>query len=105
VVRGRPATKWGTNVGSTIVGSTATVRGVGWRRRGDAGSGIDADLLGRLGEPFLTTKATVTGLGLAVVMAVVRAHHGKLQLRSRVGRGTCVRVELPLIVGQPAEVA
>ncbi|NWC82305.1 PAS domain-containing protein [Pseudomonas putida] len=71
----------------------------------DAGSGIDADLLGRLGEPFLTTKATGTGLGLAVVMAVVRAHHGKLQLRSRVGRGTCVRVELPLIGGQPAEVA
>jgi len=69
----------------------------------DAGSGIEADLLGRLGEPFLTTKATGTGLGLAVVKAVVRAHQGKLQLRSRVGRGTCVTVALPLIVAQPAE--
>ncbi|MFJ2980925.1 MULTISPECIES: sensor histidine kinase [unclassified Pseudomonas] len=69
----------------------------------DAGSGIDADLLGRLGEPFLTTKATGTGLGLAVVKAVVRAHQGTLQLRSKVGRGTCVTVGLPLIVGQPAE--
>ncbi|MDH0132527.1 sensor histidine kinase [Pseudomonas shirazica] len=69
----------------------------------DAGSGIDADLLGRLGEPFLTTKATGTGLGLAVVKAVVRAHQGTLRLRSKVGRGTCVRVELPLIGGQLAE--
>ncbi|WP_313432098.1 ATP-binding protein [Pseudomonas sp.] len=70
----------------------------------DAGSGIDAQLLGRLGEPFLTTKATGTGLGLAVVNAVVRAHQGTLALRSKVGRGTCVKVELPLIGGQAAEV-
>ncbi|MFT0516879.1 sensor histidine kinase [Pseudomonas faucium] len=69
----------------------------------DAGSGIAPELLGRLGEPFLTTKATGTGLGLAVVKAVVRAHQGSLQLRSRVGRGTCVTVVLPLIDGQSAE--
>ena len=69
----------------------------------DAGCGIDADLLGRLGEPFLTTKATGTGLGLAVVKAVVRAHQGVISLRSKVGRGTFVRVELPLIDGQLAE--
>ncbi|AYG46015.1 PAS domain-containing protein [Pseudomonas sp. Leaf58] len=69
----------------------------------DAGSGIEAHLLGRLGEPFLTTKATGTGLGLAVVKAVVRAHQGTLSLRSKVGRGTCVRVALPLIDGQLAE--
>lgn len=69
----------------------------------DAGCGIAADVLGRLGEPFVTTKATGTGLGLAVVKAVVRAHQGNVRLRSKVGRGTCVRVELPLIDGQPAE--
>ena len=63
----------------------------------DAGSGIDAELLGRLGEPFLTTKATGTGLGLAVVQAVARAHQGVLRLRSRPGRGTCAHVVLPLI--------
>ncbi|MFB4393844.1 MULTISPECIES: PAS domain-containing sensor histidine kinase [unclassified Pseudomonas] len=68
----------------------------------DAGSGIDAQLLARLGEPFLTTKSTGTGLGLAVVKAVVRAHQGELALRSKVGRGTCVRVVLPLIVAQEA---
>ncbi|CAM3849597.1 Signal transduction histidine-protein kinase AtoS [Pseudomonas reidholzensis] len=69
----------------------------------DAGCGIDAPLLARLGEPFLTTKATGTGLGLAVVQAVVRAHQGTLQLRSKVGRGTVVRVVLPLIGELPAE--
>ncbi|MNZ86813.1 Sensor protein ZraS [compost metagenome] len=63
----------------------------------DAGAGIDSALLARLGEPFLTTKATGTGLGLAVVKAVARAHQGTLQIRSRPGRGTCVLVTLPLI--------
>ncbi|PSS56367.1 PAS domain-containing sensor histidine kinase [Pseudomonas sp. BBP2017] len=63
----------------------------------DAGAGIDSALLARLGEPFLTTKATGTGLGLAVVKAVARAHQGTLQLRSRPGRGTCALVTLPLI--------
>ncbi|TDF77509.1 PAS domain-containing sensor histidine kinase [Pseudomonas sp. H9] len=63
----------------------------------DAGAGIDSALLARLGEPFLTTKATGTGLGLAVVKAVARAHQGALQLRSKPGRGTCALVTLPLI--------
>ncbi|MNF43459.1 Sporulation kinase E [compost metagenome] len=63
----------------------------------DNGAGIEPALLARLGEPFLTTKATGTGLGLAVVKAVARAHQGTLRLRSRQGRGTCALVELPLI--------
>jgi two-component system sensor histidine kinase FlrB len=63
----------------------------------DNGPGIDAETLVRLGEPFFTTKTTGTGLGLAVVQAVVRAHQGELQLRSRVGRGTCATLVLPLI--------
>ncbi|WP_312935390.1 ATP-binding protein [Pseudomonas sp.] len=71
-------------------------------RISDAGSGIDPALLKRLGEPFLTTRPTGTGLGLAVVNAVVRAHQGRVDIRSRVGRGTCVKVSLPLI-GMPAE--
>ncbi len=63
----------------------------------DNGSGIEPKVLERLGEPFFTTKATGTGLGLAVVTAVVRAHHGDLSLRSRLGRGTCALLSLPLI--------
>ncbi|QKE63062.1 ATP-binding protein [Aquipseudomonas campi] len=63
----------------------------------DNGEGIDPTTLARLGEPFFTTKTTGTGLGLAVVQAVARAHQGELQLRSRVGRGTCATLVLPLL--------
>lgn len=62
----------------------------------DSGSGIDAAVLERLGEPFFTTKANGTGLGLTVVKAVARAHQGELSLRSRPGCGTCALVTLPL---------
>jgi two-component system sensor histidine kinase FlrB len=63
----------------------------------DNGSGMDAAALARIGEPFFTTKTTGTGLGLAVVTAVARAHQGRVQYRSRIGRGTCATVCLPLI--------
>jgi len=70
----------------------------------DNGPGIEPALLARLGEPFLTTKATGTGLGLAVVKAVARAHHGELQLLSRPGRGTCARLVIPLLLAGPQEI-
>ena len=63
----------------------------------DNGPGIDSATLARLGEPFFTTKTTGTGLGLAVVKAVARAHQGDVQLRSRQGRGTCAILTLPLL--------
>jgi len=63
----------------------------------DNGSGIDAQALARIGEPFFTTKTTGTGLGLAVVTAVTRAHQGQVKYLSRLGRGTCAVVSLPLI--------
>ncbi|MEE4124470.1 ATP-binding protein [Pseudomonas viridiflava] len=63
----------------------------------DNGIGMDQAALARIGEPFFTTKTTGTGLGLAVVTAVTRAHQGGVQYRSRVGRGTCAIVSLPLI--------
>jgi two-component system sensor histidine kinase FlrB len=67
----------------------------------DNGPGIDGVTLARLGEPFFTTKTTGTGLGLAVVKAVARAHQGELLLRSRPGRGTCALLTLPLIPAAP----
>ena len=69
----------------------------------DSGSGIEPKVLERLGEPFFTTRATGTGLGLAVVNAVARAHQGQLLLHSRPGRGTCALLSLPLIPGEAQE--
>lgn len=63
----------------------------------DNGSGIEPQALARMGEPFFTTKTTGTGLGLAVVTAVTRAHQGQVSYLSRLGRGTCAVVSLPLI--------
>ena len=43
----------------------------------------------------------LSGLGLAVVKAVARAHQGQLLLQSRAGRGTCAIVSLPLLNAAP----
>uniref|UniRef100_UPI0030DD752D sensor histidine kinase n=1 Tax=Pseudomonas sp. EL_65y_Pfl2_R95 TaxID=3088698 RepID=UPI0030DD752D len=67
----------------------------------DDGPGIDAQTLARLGEPFFTTKTTGTGLGLAVVKAVAKAHQGELKLLSKPGRGTSALLILPLICTAP----
>jgi two-component system, NtrC family, sensor histidine kinase HydH len=62
----------------------------------DAGVGMDARMLERATDQFFTTKPAGTGLGLSFAERVARAHQGKLELYSQVGRGTTVRVWLPL---------
>jgi len=62
----------------------------------DNGSGIPEQLLGRLFEPYMTTKQRGTGLGLAIVKKIVEEHGGKINIESRVSSGTCVSVVLPL---------
>lgn len=61
----------------------------------DAGPGIAPELLPNLGELFVTTKAQGTGLGLAVVKAVARAHQGRFSLQSKQGQGTCASLFIP----------
>lgn len=68
----------------------------------DNGPGIEPHVVARLGEPFFTTRTGGTGLGVAVAKAVARAHQGELRLRSRVGRGTCALLTLPLLPDAPA---
>jgi two-component system NtrC family sensor kinase len=64
----------------------------------DTGHGMSAEQLRRAFEPFYTTKAPGrgTGLGLVIVDHIVRAHGGQLLAESEPGRGTVVRVTLPL---------
>lgn len=66
-----------------------------WIRVCDKGPGMPAELLASVGDLFVTTKAQGTGLGLSVVKAVARAHHGKFLLQSTVGKGTCASLLLP----------
>ena len=63
----------------------------------DRGEGISPDILERLNaeEAFVSTKSQGTGLGLAVVRAVLKAHRGKLSIHSDPGHGTDIRVTLP----------
>ena len=66
-----------------------------WIRVCDKGPGMPAELLSSVGDLFVTTKAQGTGLGLSVVKAVARAHHGKFLLQSTLGKGTCASLLLP----------
>jgi len=69
----------------------------------DTGEGIPEDVLPRVFEPFFTTKADGTGLGLAIAKRFVDQNGGTLTIDSRVGRGTSVRITLPVVrVAQPA---
>ena len=68
----------------------------------DAGPGIAADLLPRLGRPFAGTEAEYSrsgggaGLGLAIVRGLAELHGGGVRIRSTVGIGTIVLVQLPV---------
>jgi signal transduction histidine kinase len=62
----------------------------------DSGPGIDPRILPEIFDPFFTTKEAGTGLGLSIVRKIVDQHGGRIELDSRPGRGTLVRVELPV---------
>jgi PAS domain S-box-containing protein len=71
----------------------------------DTGVGIPAEHLGKILDPFFTTKeeGRGTGLGLAICRRIVQEHHGTLTIQSEVGKGTTVRIVLPLRNGTNVE--
>lgn len=72
-----------------------------WVSVADTGGGIPQEQLNRIFEPFYTTKKKGSGLGLMIVQRIVRAHGGRMDLESHVGRGTTFRVWLPLHERKP----
>jgi signal transduction histidine kinase len=66
-----------------------------WVSVTDTGGGIPQEQSNRIFEPFYTTKKKGSGLGLMIVQRIVRAHNGRIELDSHVGRGTTFRIWLP----------
>ena len=71
---------------------------------GDSGSGIEAEHLRRIYDPFFTTKTAVaagqrrgTGLGLSVSYGIIQEHAGKIQVESKTGQGTTFYLEFPML--------
>jgi len=62
----------------------------------DEGAGMDAVTCQRVFDPFYSTKFTGRGLGMAVVLGIVRGHGGTILIDSKLGRGSSVKVALPL---------
>jgi len=62
----------------------------------DTGSGIPKEVIGRMFEPFFSTKAVGRGLGLATVFGIVDVHNGGIAIVSEPGKGTSFRVWLPV---------
>jgi signal transduction histidine kinase len=63
----------------------------------DTGSGIAAEDLEKLFDPFFSTRFTGRGLGLSVVLGLVQAHGGAVSVASRPAAGSVFRVHLPVL--------
>jgi signal transduction histidine kinase len=86
--------------GGTLRCRTDLVSGANFIRLSvsDSGSGIPREIRGRIFEPFFTTKpkGQGTGMGLAMVYAIVQNHAGSIEVESEVGQGTTFHLSLPL---------
>ncbi|MDD2883779.1 MAG: bacteriohemerythrin [Dechloromonas sp.] len=69
-----------------------------WFEIEDTGSGMSEAVQKRIFEPFYTTKPVGKGTGLGLSISydiIVKKHHGRMDVRSTVGKGSCFRICLP----------
>ena len=69
----------------------------------DTGPGIPTEDVGKVFDPFFSTRDAGTGLGLTIVHRIIDEHHGHIEVESGPG-GTMFRVSLPVVVGVLEEV-
>ncbi len=62
----------------------------------DNGIGMDSDTLGRIFEPYFTTKANGTGLGMTMSYKIIKEFGGDIQVKSEKGKGTVFLISLPV---------
>lgn len=62
----------------------------------DSGGGISPENMSKIFEPYFTTKAGGSGLGLLIVRRIVREHGGEIDLASDLGKGLTITIRLPL---------
>jgi len=62
----------------------------------DTGAGIAPEFIGKMFDPFFSTKGGGTGLGLSIARRIVEGHNGTISARSRLGEGTVVTMKFPV---------
>jgi signal transduction histidine kinase len=81
--------------GGRLTISTEASNGKVCMEIGDTGSGMSADQVKHIFEPFNTTKSRGLGLGMPYAQKIVRQHGGQIVVESEPGKGTQVKIELP----------
>jgi two-component system sensor histidine kinase HydH len=69
----------------------------------DTGSGIAENQMENLFEPFYTTKASGTGLGLPLVLNTIQSHGGTIGVQSTPGKGTVFSLYIPVEAQSPQQ--
>jgi signal transduction histidine kinase len=82
--------------GGSIEISTKTMQDSVIIELSDTGSGIPEELLGKVFEPFFSTRENRIGMGLPLVRQIVAEHLGEIKVRSEVGKGTTFEMIFPV---------
>ncbi|MCR4288378.1 MAG: ATP-binding protein [Deltaproteobacteria bacterium] len=81
--------------GGTLTLATSSAHGWAIAEITDSGGGIDPKIIGHIFNPFYTTKAAGTGLGLTITNSIIMRHKGVIEVVNKIGAGATFSVRLP----------